>query len=63
MARNGISQEAEMAFRNMTDDQKRMSYSMNARHVLPTIGKPAAGVRKDLLCALCQAILVDPLKC
>lgn len=39
-----------------------MSFSMNARQVLPTANSPN-GVRRDLLCALCQAILVDPLKC
>lgn len=47
----------------MSEDLKRMSFSMNARHVLPVAGQQPAGVRSDLLCALCQAILVEPLKC
>ncbi len=59
----GANQDLEIAFRNMTEDQKRMSFSMNARQVLPSAGNPGQGVRRDLLCALCQAILVDPLKC
>jgi hypothetical protein len=59
---NGISEELEIAFRNMTEDQKRMSFSMNAKQVLPSANN-TNGVRRDLQCALCQAILVDPLKC
>ena len=56
-----VSSQAEAAFKNMSDDQKRMSFSMNSRHVLPSAKNPQ--VKKELLCALCSAILVDPLKC
>ena len=51
-----------MANMLVNDELKRMSFSMNARQVLPIAGKPG-GVRPELLCSLCQAILVDPLKC
>lgn len=51
----------ENAFRNMTEEQKRMSFSMNSRHVLPSANKPK--LRQELLCALCSAILVEPLTC
>ena len=54
-------QEAEAAFKNMSEEQKRMSFSMNSRHVLPSAKNPQ--VREELVCSLCQAILVDPLTC
>jgi hypothetical protein len=34
---------------------------MNSKHVLPNAKNPK--LRQELLCALCQAILVDPLTC
>ena len=39
-----------------------MSFSMNSRHVLPSASSPQ-GIRAELLCSLCSAILVEPLKC
>lgn len=39
-------------------DFKRMSFSMNSRNV---VGKDQ--VKPELLCALCQAILIDPWEC
>jgi hypothetical protein len=42
----------------MTDEQKRMSFSMNSRNVIAQ-----KSIKKEFLCALCQAILVDPMKC
>ena len=42
----------------MTEEQRRMSFSMNTTNVLSQ-GK----VTSDLLCALCHAVLVDPMKC
>jgi hypothetical protein len=39
-------------------DFRRMSFSMNSKNV---VGKNQ--VKKDLLCALCQAILIEPWEC
>ena len=53
-----FSEEAELAFHHMTQEQKRLSVSMNSKNVLSQ-----KQVRKELLCALCQAILIEPMKC
>jgi hypothetical protein len=53
-----LSQEAEQAFKQMTEEQKRMSFSMNCKQVISQ-----KQIKKEFLCALCQAILVDPMKC
>ena len=42
----------------MAKDFKMMSFSMNSKNV---IGQNQ--VNKDLLCSLCQAILVEPWQC
>ena len=47
-ARQAASQQMMM----ISDDLKRMSFSMNARQVLPIAGK-LGGVKPELLCALC----------
>ena len=39
-------------------DFKRMSFSMNSKNV---VGRDQ--VKPELLCALCQAILIDPWEC
>jgi hypothetical protein len=40
-------------------DFKRMSFSMNSRNVFGG----AQQAKPELLCALCQAILIDPWEC
>jgi len=56
-----VDPSLEKAFKAMSEDQKRMSFSMNSRHVLPNAKNPK--LRQELLCGLCSAILVDPLQC
>lgn len=53
-----LTPEAEEIFDTMTKDQRRMSFSMNPKNVLSK-----NQIKKDLICALCQAILVDAMKC
>jgi hypothetical protein len=57
-----VDKKLEAAFKNMTDEQKRMSFSMNSKLVVHSAKNPTR-LRQELLCALCQAILVDPLTC
>ena len=40
-----------------TQDFKRMSFSMNSRNVHGQQARP------DLICALCQGILIEPWEC
>jgi|LauGreDrversion4_2_1035121.scaffolds.fasta_scaffold327730_1 hypothetical protein len=43
---------------NAANDFKRMSFSMNSKNVVG-----ASQVKPELMCALCQAILLDPWEC
>jgi hypothetical protein len=58
MDRQFFPRELEDAFKQMTEEQRRMSFTMNAKNV---ISKDQ--IKKEHLCALCSAILVDPMKC
>jgi hypothetical protein len=47
----------------MIQEQKRLSLCLNVKLVLPTPASATKGVPQELQCSLCQAVLVEPMRC